>query len=64
MEPNIEKSDAEYAERDVVQIESAENGGNTKLDKHGLPLVPQPTDHADDPLVIQLLLATYAETLF
>ena len=22
-----------------------------KLDKHGLPLVPQPTDHPDDPLV-------------
>ena len=22
-----------------------------KLDKHGLPLVPQPSDHADDPLV-------------
>ena len=24
---------------------------NLKLDKHGLPLVPQPTDHEDDPLV-------------
>ena len=22
-----------------------------KLDRHGLPLVPQPSDHADDPLV-------------
>ena len=22
-----------------------------KLDKHGLPLVPQPSDHPDDPLV-------------
>lgn len=22
-----------------------------KLDKHGLPLVPQPSDHKDDPLV-------------
>ena len=22
-----------------------------KLDKHGLPLVPQPTSHKDDPLV-------------
>ena len=25
-----------------------------KLDKHGLPLVPQPTDHPDDPLVMSL----------
>lgn len=24
-----------------------------KLDKHGLPLVPQPTDNDDDPLVSQ-----------
>lgn len=24
--------------------------GNLKLDKHGLPLVPQPSDHKDDPL--------------
>ena len=25
---------------------------NLKLDEHGLPLVPQPTDHVDDPLVM------------
>jgi hypothetical protein len=31
----------------------AENA-NLKLDKHGLPLVPQPTDHKDDPLVNSL----------
>lgn len=24
---------------------------NLRLDKHGLPLVPQPTQHKDDPLV-------------
>ena len=24
---------------------------DTKLDKHGLPLVPQPSDNEDDPLV-------------
>lgn len=34
-----------------------ENGGTSesladmKLDKHGLPLVPQPSNHDDDPLV-------------
>lgn len=26
------------------------DGAPLKLDKHGLPLVPQPSDHADDPL--------------
>jgi hypothetical protein len=26
---------------------------NLKLDKHGFPLVPQPTDRKDDPLVRQ-----------
>ena len=25
--------------------------GNLKLDEHGLPLAPQPSDHKDDPLV-------------
>ena len=25
-----------------------------KLDKHGLPLVPQPSDHPDDPLVCKI----------
>jgi hypothetical protein len=25
-----------------------------KLDEHGLPLVPQPSDHKDDPLVSSL----------
>jgi hypothetical protein len=39
-------------------IESAEDVGQTKeirpgmkLDAHGLPLIPQPSDHEDDPLV-------------
>jgi hypothetical protein len=38
--------------RDLIGPEQlkAENP-NLKLDKHGLPLVPQPTDHKDDPLV-------------
>lgn len=40
------------------QIESSEDASQTKevdpdmkLDAHGLPLIPQPSDHADDPLV-------------
>ena len=28
-----------------------DNTLNLKLDRHGLPLVPQPTSHKDDPLV-------------
>ena len=34
-------------EKEVSRIEQ---GGSIKLDKHGLPLVPQPSDHKDDPL--------------
>ena len=30
---------------------SGDIASNLKLDKHGLPLVPQPTQHSDDPLV-------------
>ena len=28
-----------------------QSGTELKLDKHGLPLVPQPSDYKDDPLV-------------
>lgn len=31
--------------------DSKEPVSDLKLDKHGLPLVPQPSDHKDDPLV-------------
>jgi hypothetical protein len=30
---------------------SGDEASNFRLDKHGLPLVPQPTQHKDDPLV-------------
>jgi hypothetical protein len=30
---------------------SGDDAGNLRLDKHGLPLIPQPTQHKDDPLV-------------
>ncbi|EJD51127.1 MFS general substrate transporter [Auricularia subglabra TFB-10046 SS5] len=39
------KEKSETVEVEVTQVESA-----LKLDIHGLPLVPQPTDRADDPL--------------
>jgi hypothetical protein len=29
-----------------------------KLDEHGLPLVPQPSDHKDDPLVSRLSISS------
>jgi len=72
MEPNIEKSDGTLEERDVVDtdfnnngaLESSGHGASIKLDKHGLPLVPQPTDHIDDPLVNLLLFPTPAEIPF
>ena len=32
-----------------------------KLDKHGLPLVPQPSDHKDDPLVKILMFSTTSD---
>ena len=38
----------------IGQIELAHSGSSNKtlkLDKHGLPMVPQPSDHEDDPLV-------------
>lgn len=36
----------------ALEIEDKANDSRSlKLDKHGLPLVPQPTDNKDDPLV-------------
>lgn len=44
-------------EKSTVDID--ENGKTStptlKLDKHGLPLVPQPSDHKDDPLVSRIV---------
>ena len=33
-----------------LQVETVNQNENLKLDKHGLPLVPQPSDHKEDPL--------------
>ena len=36
----------------IDKADDSKGRGNTlKFDKHGLPLVPQPSDHKDDPLV-------------
>jgi hypothetical protein len=64
MEPTKEMSrKAAHEEGDSPNVTMVENrdlndpeklkaeNPNLKLDKHGLPLVPQPTDHKDDPLV-------------
>jgi hypothetical protein len=50
------------AEIDLKDPQKANGGdsGNLRLDKHGLPLVPQPTEHKDDPLVSP---STYIKTL-
>ncbi len=34
----------------LEDVKSANAQAQLKVDKHGLPLVPQPSDHADDPL--------------
>ena len=41
-------TDVEIIKQEQLQGESTLD---LKLDKHGLPLVPQPTSHKDDPLV-------------
>ena len=35
---------------EVGHVEMGSATSDLKLDKHGLPMVPQPSDHADDPL--------------
>lgn len=60
-------------EKSIVDIdENAKTSTPTlKLDKHGLPLVPQPSDHRDDPLVsrnsctgdAQILINKYKSSL-
>ena len=41
------------SDKDVPNKETTESESNlnVKLDKHGFPLVPQPSDNKDDPLV-------------
>ena len=42
--------DAELDLNDPQKL-AGDDASNLRLDKHGLPLVPQPTQHKDDPLV-------------
>jgi hypothetical protein len=34
-----------------ISLEKADLEAHAVLDKHGFPLLPQPTSHTDDPLV-------------
>jgi len=43
-------NDAELNLNDSQEL-AGDASSNLRLDKHGLPLVPQPTEHKDDPLV-------------
>ena len=54
-----------YPEKDVPTVQhvddspgavTKESFADLKLDAQGLPLVPQPSDHKDDPLVCPLHL--------
>lgn len=47
-ESNVEKAPNGAKTEDVYQVEEKQTA--LKLDRHGLPLVPQPSDHEDDPL--------------
>lgn len=55
MEPSQGKAEVLYMEQGKPEINQGEiEGSDPKLDKHGLPLVPQPTDRKDDPLVSRI----------
>jgi hypothetical protein len=41
----------ESAVEQRISLEKADLEVHPVLDKHGFPLVPQPTSHTDDPLV-------------
>jgi MFS family permease len=43
-------SDSDLKADQGLEVETTNPGVHLKLDKHGLPLVPQPSDHKDDPL--------------
>jgi len=49
----MEKNDSHVVEDIEEPSKHAEH--DLKLDKHGLPLLPQPTDNKDDPLVSLML---------
>lgn len=49
-------------EKGVLTVEES-NGAPLKLDKRGLPLVPQPSDHKDDPLNWSTVQKYYVVTL-
>lgn len=57
MEPSQGKAEVLYMEQGKPEINHGEvDGSDLKLDKRGLPLVPQPTDRKDDPLVSEALV--------
>lgn len=50
---DVEDGKAGLNEKDTLEVDPDRKADTPvlKLDKHGLPLVPQPSDHKDDPLV-------------
>jgi hypothetical protein len=46
--PDVEKATNGPKTGEALQVEEKQPA--LKLDRHGLPLVPQPSDHEDDPL--------------
>lgn len=46
-----EKSNRSDSDGKVEELSHLEDSPPLKLDRHGLPFVPQPSNHEDDPLV-------------
>ena len=72
MDPTHEKPEEMHVEGKYTNVSVADNTDvgldnpeqlkgdsslNLRLDKRGLPLVPQPTPHKDDPLVSRVVIA-------
>ena len=61
-EKDISPSDVEEQRIEAMDEKTAAEP-NLKLDSNGLPLVPQPSDHKDDPLVRSSLRICQTEGL-
>ena len=57
----MEKANGDGKVEDVLQVEAKQS--TLKLDRYGLPLVPQPSDHEDDPLNWPLIHRIYIALL-
>lgn len=57
--PNAAHVEESASPFETSSKDSKEPVSDLKLDKQGLPLVPQPSDHKDDPLVCCTRIVSY-----